>query len=247
MATTDPLTSGPNVTSPVVPTTSSTSASAGLDQISSDFTFFLTMLTTQLKNQDPTSPLDTNEFTQQIAQYSAVQQQVLANQNLEKLIAASNQSAVTTAVSYIGKEIETAGNTGVVAGGQGAFSYILPSTAASVEITIKNSAGQTVFTGAGRTTSGRNLVVWDGVNSNTGQQEPDGVYTISINAKNGSNQAITAETRAVAVVNGVESAADGAVMLSTGNGTVAMDDVLAVRAPTWADLSIASAATGTSS
>lgn len=237
---TDPLSSGSSVSSSVLPTSSSTSsktsAAASQDQLSSDFNFFLTMLTTQLKNQDPSAPLDTNQFTQQIAQYSSVQQSVITNQNLEKLIASNNQSAAATAVSYIGKEVESVGNTGVVSGGQGAFSYILPQAANSVTITIKNSAGQVVFSGAGQTNSGRNVAVWDGVNSTTGQQEPDGVYTVSIDAKDTAGKAITAETRAVAVVSGVETDTSGAVQLITANGDVAYDQVLAVRAPTYANL-----------
>ncbi len=237
---TDPLTSGSTVSSSTLPTstttTSKTSAAASQDQLSSDFNFFLTMLTTQLKNQDPTSPLDTNEFTQQIAQYSAVQQQVIANDNLEKLIAAGQQSAITTAVSYIGKEIETTGNKGEVSGGQGAFSYILPRAAATAEIAITNSSGQVVFRGAGTTKEGRNLVVWDGVNSSTGAQEADGTYTITVTAKDTDGKAITVETRSVAVVGGVESDSDGNVLLTAGSSKVALDDILAVRAPTRADL-----------
>lgn len=229
--------SGSSSTTTSLTGTTSTSASAAQDQISSDFNFFLTMFTTQLQNQDPTSPLDPNEFTQQIAQFSTVQQAVVTNQNLEKLIASNNQSAAATAVNYIGKEIESTGNTGVVSGGQGAFSYILPEAAQSVQITIKNSSGQVVFTGAGQTSSGRNVAVWDGVNSTTGAQEPDGVYSISISATNAAGKTITPETRAVAVVSGVETDSAGTVQLITAAGNVAYDQVLAVRSPTYVDLS----------
>lgn len=216
-------------------TSTSGAASASQAQLSSDVNFFLKMLTTQLKNQDPTQPLDTNEFTQQIAQYSSVQQQVNANLNLEKLITATKQSSISTAVSYLNREVERKGNTGEVVGGQGAFSYILPQTAATVKITIKDAAGSVVFSGNGDKKSGRNLVVWDAVNSSTGQREPDGVYTISVEAKDTAGKAITAETRSVAIVGGIENSANGDVTLSTlNNQKLNFTDILAVREPTRA-------------
>jgi flagellar basal-body rod modification protein FlgD len=214
-----------------------TTADASQDQLSSDLNFFLKMLTTQLQNQDPTSPLDTNEFTQQIAQYSSVQQQVNTNSNLEKLLAANKQSSLTTAVGYIGKEVETKGNTGEVSGGQGAFSYLLPKAAASVEIVIRNANGVEVFRGKGDTREGRNIAVWDGVNSLTGAQEPDGTYTISVDASDASKKPILAETRAVAVVGGVESDSKGDMLLAVGRNKVKFDEVLAVRPPSRISLS----------
>lgn len=205
-------------------------------QLSSDINFFLKLLTTQLQNQDPSSPLDTNQFTQQIAQYSSVQQQVNTNSNLEKLIAASRQSGVSTAVGYIGREIESRGNSGDVIGGQGAFSYILPRSAQSVEITITNASGAVVFRGSGNTQSGRNLVVWDGVNSNTGDQEPDGTYRIAVRALDAGGKVIPSETRSVGIVSGVETDKSGNTLLIAGKSTVNFNDVLAVRTITRADL-----------
>lgn len=215
---------------------SSSSSSASQLQLSSDINFFLKLLTTQLQNQDPSSPLDTNQFTQQIAQYSSVQQQVNTNSNLEKLLAASKQSGVSTAVGYIGREIESKGNTGDVVGGQGAFSYILPRAAQSVEITITNASGAVVFRGSGNTQSGRNLVVWDGVNSNTGAQESDGTYKIAVRALDAGGKVIPSETRSVGIVNGVETDKSGNTLLIAGSSTVNFNDVLAVRSITRADL-----------
>lgn len=236
--TTDVLSAGSTVNSGVLnssttapsATSASSTSNASQTQLSSDINFFLKLLTTQLKNQDPSSPLDTNQFTQQIAQYSSVQQQVNTNVNLEKLLAANKQSSAGTAVGYIGKEIESKGNAGVVSGGQGAFSYILPKAANTAEITITNATGQVVFQGNGDTKAGRNIVVWDGVNSATGKQEPDGTYKIAINALDPAGKGILAETRSVATVLGVETDAAGNTLLSAGEGTVNFNDVLAVRA-----------------
>ncbi|MDX2095106.1 MAG: flagellar hook assembly protein FlgD [Alphaproteobacteria bacterium] len=217
-------------------TSSRTSANASQTQLSSDINFFLKMLTTQLKNQDPSAPMDTNQFTQQIAQYSGVQQQVNTNATLEKLLAASKQSGITTAVGYIGKEIESKGNTGDVIAGQGAFSYVLPKIANSTEVTISDALGRVVFRGNGDTKEGRNLVIWDGINSETGAQEPDGTYTIAINALDTQNKPLLAEPRSVGIVSGVENDSAGNTLLQAGNRTVKFEDVLAVRAISRANI-----------
>lgn len=245
MADTNILSSGStvntgNLNTSTTKVNSKTSAVASQNQLSSDINFFLKMLTTQLQNQDPTSPLDTNQFTQQIAQYSSVQQQVTTNANLEKLLASNKQSSLTTAVGYIGKEIETKGNTGEVSGGQGAFSYVLPKAAANVEITIRNANGVEVFKGKSDNREGRNIAVWDGVNSLTGAKEPDGTYTISVDASDAAKAPILAETRAVAIVGGVESDSKGDTLLAVGRNKVKFDEVLAVRAPSRINLSSAS-------
>lgn len=207
-------------------------ADTALSSLSGDVNFFLTLLTTQLRNQDPTTPFDTTQLTQQIAQFSGVEQQVKTNSNLERLLANSAQSQATTAVSYIGFETETAGSDGQVVAGQGAFSYILPSAASDVSITLTNASGAVVFQGSGSKNAGRNILVWDGVNSNNGNREPDGIYRISIKATDATGKALTADTRSVGIVSGVETASDGTVNLTIGTRKVTLDEILAVRSPT---------------
>lgn len=204
--------------------------------ISGDFTFFLKMLTTQLKNQDPTEPMDVSQMTQQIATYSGVEQQTKTNTLLSQMIDGNKQSQLSTAVSYIGKEVETEGNTGNLVSGQAAFSYILPKTASSVTITILNSANQAVFQGQGTTKAGRNLVVWDGMNSFNSQAMPEGTYTIRVAAKDEAGKDMTADARAVGVVNTVETDEDGNIVLNVGDVRVKYSDILAVRQPTIAYL-----------
>src|ERR1044071_1210572 len=95
----------------VTPTTSAANAAsqaasqAGSAQktLASNFDTFLSLLTTQLKNQDPMSPMDSNQFTQQLVQFSQVEQQINSNKNLESLIALTKSQTTTAAVSYLGK------------------------------------------------------------------------------------------------------------------------------------------------
>lgn len=216
-------------------TSSSTTTSVAAQDaatISGDFNFFLKMLTTQLKNQDPTEPMDVSQMTAQIAQYSMVEQQVKSNANLEALLASNKQSQLSTAVSYIGREVETEGNTGNLIGSQATFSYQLPDGAHAVLVTIKDASGRAVFQGAGTTREGGNLVVWDGVNSFTDAQEADGEYSISVEAQDAEGKAVAADTRAVGTVAAVENDGEGNITLTVGTVKVPYDQILAVRNPT---------------
>ncbi len=209
-------------------------------QINKDFTFFLKMLTTQLQNQDPTEPMDVSQMTQQIATYSGVEQQIKTNKSLEALLTNNKQSQLSTAVSYIGKEVETDGNVGTLqyaqSGdeiyGQAVFSYMLPKGSQGAKITILNETGQAVFTGDGTLKSGRNVVVWDGKNSFTGAAAAAGKYTIQVKAKDAAGKDITVETRAVGTVDTVETDASGNIILNVGDAQVKYEDILAVREAT---------------
>ena len=199
------------------------------EKLTSDYTFFLKMLTTQLQNQDPTEPMDVSQMTQQIATYSGVEQAVQTNANLEKLLGQQKQSQLSTAVSYIGKEVETEGNTGSLYYGQATFSYTLPEEAKSSQITITNAAGQAVFSGNGPLVKGRNVVVWDGKNSFNGDTMPSGKYTITVKALNAAGEPIDAKTHAVGIVNTVETDKEGVIKLTVGDTVISFDDVVAIR------------------
>jgi flagellar hook assembly protein FlgD len=87
----------------------SLSVNNSLASLADNFNSFLTLLTTQLKNQDPTSPLDTNQFTQQITQMTGVEQQLLSNQLLQQLVSA--QGGVASAANLIGETVTAPGAT----------------------------------------------------------------------------------------------------------------------------------------
>ena len=137
-------------TTPTTPATTPTTAngaaagSGALNQLSGNFSTFLTLLTTQLKNQDPTSPMDSNQFTQQLVEYSQVEQQINTNTNLQTLISqgTTNASAVTT--GYLGKKVSITNGNASLTNGQAAWTYNLGTAAATTQLSVTNSAGQTV-------------------------------------------------------------------------------------------------------
>jgi flagellar basal-body rod modification protein FlgD len=204
---------------------------SALNGLNADFDFFLKLLTTQLQNQDPTEPLDTNQLTDQITQFSQVEQQSKTNSLIEDLISEQKQTQLSSAVGFIGSEVETQGSSGQLIGSRGIFGYDLGAIASNVQITITNDSGRAVFQGNGTTALGRNLVVWDGVNSFNGELEPEGNYNISIAATTSNGAQVPSETRSVGLVGGVETDTQGNVLLNVANVLVPYEEILAVRAP----------------
>src|SRR5579872_4398386 len=124
MTTTTPATSTP-------PTTSTTNANGtqssgdALGQLSSNFSTFLTLLTTQLKNQDPTSPMDSNQFTQQLVEFSQVEQQINTNSNLNTLITQGQTQIGAYATSYLGKTVSVTNGNAALSNGSATWTYNL--------------------------------------------------------------------------------------------------------------------------
>ena len=119
------------------------------------FLTFLTLLTTQLKNQDPTSPMDSNTFTQQLVMYSQVEQQIDTNTNLKTLISQGTSQAGAIATAYLGKKVSVTNGNASLTGGAANWTYNLGTAAASTQLTVTDANGKTVYTGAGRNHGGQ--------------------------------------------------------------------------------------------
>src|ERR1041384_5260068 len=114
--------------------------------LAGNFNTFLTLLTTQLKNQNPLDPLDTNQFTQQLVQFASVEQQINMNAQLTSLVALQKANQVTSAMSFLGATATVDGSTTKLASGKASWSFAVekPSTGT---ITIKDATGQTAYSG----------------------------------------------------------------------------------------------------
>jgi len=212
-------------------TAAATTTGAAKDQktVAENFDQFLTLLTTQLKNQNPLEPLDTNEFTGQLVQFTSVEQAVKTNQNLENLITATAASSLANTVSYIGKTVEAAGETAALENGNANWNFDLKADAPQTFVSIQNAAGQTIFTQTIAATAGKNTFNWDGKLAN-GTASPDGPYKISVQAKDADGNAVNSTT----TVNGVVSSIDmtGSEPLLTVNGAIVkLSDIKAVTQP----------------
>jgi flagellar basal-body rod modification protein FlgD len=191
-------------TPPSSSSSSSSSSSTGIDTktIAGNFQTFLTLLTTQLKNQDPTNPLDTNQFTQQLVAFAQVEQQLKSNEQLSSLVSLQQTAQATQALSFVGENVTVNSNTAQLT--KGSTSWTMSSTKPSTAtLNIANSSGQLVYSGNMTLQAGSNTFKWNGQGSN-GTQWPDGIYTMSVTAKDASGQSVGVSTLVTGVVNSVD-------------------------------------------
>lgn len=198
--------------------------------IADNFDTFLSILTTQLKNQNPLDPLDTNQFTAQLVQFTGVEQQLKTNEFLETLMLSSQNTAKSDAVSYIGKEVTSSGRTGELTDANAVFwAYSAAANAANATVTIKDAKGQVVYTETGPLASGPGTFRWDGMGSD-GNLKPNGVYSIDIQGKDANGQVVKISTASIGIVTAVDFTGD-VPLLTVGARRVAITDVTDVRIP----------------
>jgi len=203
--TASPIVSG---TTPLSASSSSSSSAAAANslasqQIAGNFQSFLTLLTTQLQNQNPLSPLDTNQFTQQLVEFAGVQQQLNTNDSLATLVSLQQTAQSTQALGFVGKTAVVNGNTAALSNSSATWQLSVPSNS-NVDITIASSTGQTVFTGSYSVAAGDNQkFTWNG-QGNDGTKWPDGSYTLTATAKDSSNNTVAVTTAIEGVVSSVD-------------------------------------------
>ena len=160
---------------------STSQATTAQKTLASSFDTFLTLLTSQLKNQDPMSPMDSNQFTQQLVQFSQVEQQIKSNKSLESLIALTKSQTATAAVSYLGKKLTLIDGTASLIDGKAQWTYTLPNTAATARIVITDAKGHSVYTADAEKLRGPHTFNWDGKDA-SGALMPAGTYTLKVAA-----------------------------------------------------------------
>jgi len=139
--------------------------------LSSNFSTFLTLLTTQLKNQDPTSPMDSNQFTQQLVEFSQVEQQINTNtQSADPDHPGQRPGPAPSPRLIWAKNVSVTNGNASLSNGQANWTYNLGTTASSTQLTVTNAAGTVVYDGPGATSAGSNSFSWNGAdnNGNTG-------------------------------------------------------------------------------
>jgi len=213
--------------------TSTSSLDTSRASIADNFDTFLSLLTTQLKHQNPLDPLDTNQFTQQLVQFTSVEQQLKTNDFLEAMMMSTQNAAAADSVGYIGKEVTASGVTSELVDGQALWMFNLASDAEEVTVTIKDEGGNTVYTHTGALSAGEGIFSWDGLNSNGGQS-PDGSYSISIDARDSNGGYIATTTEIAGTVTGVDLSGSEPVLL-LGAARINLSTVTSVRTVTTSE------------
>jgi len=202
--------------------TSSTSTSDAEDL----YTTWITLLATQLQNQDPTNPVDATEFTGQLISLSALEQQALSNETLSSLLEVSEDLQTMSAYDYLGANITAYGDTANFTDGSAEWGYELDSSASTVTITVMDADGDTVYTTEGETSSGSHTFTWDGTTDSGGTAE-DGTYQISVEATDSDGSAVDVTTTVNGTVTGAATM-DGTVVLLMGDIAVPLSYLVSV-------------------
>jgi len=212
-------------------TAATTSGSnSGSQRLAESFDTFLVLLTTQMKNQDPLSPMDSGEFTQQIVQMTGVEQQLLTNDLLKQLVGTSGDG-VADAVSLIGKEVRAATDTANLSNGEAEWIYRLDREAQSVKIEVLDDKGSIVHVQAlENVEGGEHDFSWDGKNV-LGSQLPDGgAYTLRITATDSAGASVGHNVFIEGLVRAVEQV-DGQTYVTIGGSRALWQTISSIGLP----------------
>lgn len=194
-----------------------TSASETAKQAADDnFNLFLSLLTTQLQNQDPLDPMDTGEMTNQLVQFSSVEQSIATNSNLEELISLTNSQASDNAVQYIGKEVEVLSTArGFTEGGTSDWRFSVAEDSPEISISIVDSSGASVYSETLSEDAGTYDFSWDG-SLNEGGTASDGTYFLSVTALDADGEPVNTDVRTFGTVDTVDFTSDPPILMVDG-------------------------------
>jgi flagellar basal-body rod modification protein FlgD len=212
---------------PTPTTNTGANAATAQSQLAGNFDTFLTILTAQIQNQDPLEPMDSSQFTEQLVQFSGVEQQIKANGQLEQLLAATYSSAGAALSGYLGQraEIDTAG--AQFTGDTVNWRFALPSDAAEATITVTDAAGKVLYSRAATAdelAAGTHDFDWDGELNSGATAEEGQPYWINVVAKDANAKAVTPVYSLMATITGVDLTY-GEPALTTPAGIFAYADI----------------------
>lgn len=211
--------------------TSSTTSSSSATTLSASYEMFLQLLTTQLQTQNPLDPVDSTEFTQQLATYASLEQQIQTNDKLDSVLSQFDSLSLSTGVGYIGRTVEAdsdtlaVGDDGAV---DGSWKYTLDDEASSVTLSVVDSSGNVVWTGDGETASGSHEFTWDGTNTK-GKTVGAGEYTLKVTATDADGESVDSSIAITGSVTAVTTSDDGAV-LEIGDTEIPLSSVTRLAA-----------------
>lgn len=227
------MTVAPTTNAPVTAPAAQDATTKGIAGLADNFNTFLALLTTQLKNQDPTSPLDSNQFTQQLVQMTGVEQQLNANTLLKQLVA-NTSNGISTAVTLIGKSVKAVSDNANLTAGKAQWTYNVASNATDLKVEVLDANGKLVHAEAPKDLkAGDHAFSWDGKDLLGTQLPNGGSYTLRVTATDTAGKAIATTTYVQGVVTGVAQS-NGATNITVNGGPVDWTRVVSVEqvAPT---------------
>lgn len=200
--------------------------------LAEDFAQFLTLLTVQLQNQDPLSPMDTTEFTNQLVAFTGVEQQINTNQKLDSLVSLQLANSFSSSLDYVGKDISYISSEFNYDGeGDVKINYAFSGDPVFAKINVYNEEGDLVYTEDAQKSVGNHEFIWDGTMTGGGVAEP-GTYQVKLDALDIDDEPVTSTTVVNGHVRGIETQG-GLIFLLVGERAVSVGNVLNVtEAPT---------------
>jgi flagellar basal-body rod modification protein FlgD len=181
-----------------------------------------------LKNQNPLDPLDTNQFTQQLVQFAQVEQQLKSNDQLGALVNLQKTAQSTQALGFVGTTVAVDGATTKLADGEAQWNYTVTKPAMAT-VNITNAAGQTVYSTSYAVQAGPQKISWDG-KGNDGKQWPDGLYKMTVTAKDANSQTVAVATEVEGKVDSVDLTQNPPVLWVNGQ-SYTLDKIKRVTKP----------------
>lgn len=202
-------------------------ADTGRTRMADSYESFMSLLTAQIKNQDPLSPMDSTQFTQQLVQMTGVEQQLLTNDLLEKLVS-NTGSGIQTSVSLLGRDVRALNSAAKLTAGKAEWGYKLDRDALDVSVEIVDGSGKTVqVIKPTENKAGDHTITWDG-KDRAGQQLPNGgTYTLRVTAKDSVGATVPVTNFVQGIVTGVEQV-DGQTLITVNGVRVSWDKVTSI-------------------
>ena len=204
--------------------TTAASASAGArTQLAGNFDNFLTLLTTQLKNQSPTDPLDTNQMTAQLVQFSSVEQQIAMNKNLEQMVSLQQAAQLTAAAPMLGQRVEVEGDTLPLQDGSGTLRLPAAGNARTARVAVLDSSGKTLREAQVTLGTEAQNWVWDGRDSE-GKKLADGAYKVAVTGADASGGTAATSFTVIGTATAAERS-NGVLQLRMGSASYGFNKV----------------------
>jgi flagellar basal-body rod modification protein FlgD len=206
-----------------------TNATQAANSKSKDFNMFLRLMTTQMKNQDPLDPMKSSEYTQQLAQYSQVEQSVQQTSVLNQILTRMNGQDMAGAANYIGKQATFDGAISSLdsSGGSASWSYSVGRPAAAITATIMDANGRVVKEMALNPSSTSGRVVWDGLGAGGGRAA-GGPYSLTVVATDANGATVPVQVSSTGMVSSVEMSGGQVVLGLSGGAKLPVSSLIAV-------------------
>lgn len=213
-----------------LPEASGGAARTAAKKLTDHFDSFLALLTTQLKNQDPLSPMDTETFTQQLVQFTSVEQSIKTNDSLEQLIGLVQGTRQTSALGYLGTTVQAASDRMALAPeGPASITYQLPAEAGDLTVKIYDHAGKLVAETRGPRAAGLHQIAWDGARLD-GTRAAAGIYRAAVSATGADGKPMPVTQFLRGIVDAIDPSG-GEPTLSVGGVDIGLSDVTAIARP----------------